>query len=125
MASSKAKAKEAAADPKGPEPPPYKSGYVASGTGAVGSGSSRLSVPDEPGAHVFSNPGFTALDDPNAMLNAGARINVKQSQLYAEAEATEAIGVGLEPVEKQNKVCIPQASGSRGRPIPGPPKIKN
>ena len=118
------KAKEAAAVPKVLEPPPYKSGYAASGTGAVGSGRSRLSVPDEAGAHVFSNSGFTALEDPNAALSAGAHLNVMQSQLYAEAEATEAIGVGLEPVEKQNKVCIAHASRSRGRPIRGLPKMK-
>ena len=116
MASSKSKAK-AAAVPSGLEPPPYKSGYAASGTGAVGSGSSRLSVPDEAGAHVFTNPSFTVLDDPSAALNAGARLNVTQSQLYAEAEANEAIGVGLEPIQKQNKVSIAHASGSRGRPF--------
>lgn len=88
----------------GPKPPPYKVGYTVSGSGAVGSGSSHLSLPEEAGAHVFQNRGFTALEGADEALNAGARLAVKQTQLYAEAEATEAIGVGLESIEKQNKV---------------------
>ena len=108
MASSNSEVKVTSAvpSPSGGEPPPYKDGYAVNGTGAVASGSSRLSVPQETGAHVF-----TPLEDASAALNAGARLNVNQSHIYAEEEASEAIGIGLEPVEQQNKVSIARAKG--------------
>ena len=134
----------------GVQPPAYRNGYANSGSGAVGSGSSCLTVPDEAGAHVppsaglpdfptvglpafpiFGLPGYppvgcagfhtvgvapvpnasasanaggSALHEVGDALDAGARVLVQQTKQYAEAEAIEAIGVGLEHLLKLHKV---------------------
>ena len=83
----------------GQQPPAYASGYAHSGSDEVGSGSSRLTVPGE---DAFSGSG--RLHDAGDALDACAQVLVQQTKLYAEAEASEAIGDGLDHLRKLHNV---------------------
>ena len=54
--------------------------------------------------NASANAGSSALHEAVGALDAGARVVVQQTKLYAEAEAIEAIGVGLEHLMKLDKV---------------------